>query len=298
MVSRRSSTGLVRTRVGVAVLALVVLTAITMAVAPSAVATPARYTGGVYVAMGDSRASGGFFSPTPDYFLGCKRSAFNYPSIVAVMTLPRRFIDTSCAGAQAPDLHRHAQRTNRGIKPPQVNLVPRDAQVITVSIGGNDMRWGAILVRCNAAPLTDRRCRHNPGLEQEVRWRIDRMENRVTPALRAIRARAPRAQIIVVGIGGFMGSHGCWPMVPVSDPGVRWMNRVFDRAGQALGRATAKVGGVFIDANRRSAGHDPCNLVAPWYESSLSNGSLAYPYHINQQGAVAIASMVNGAIRR
>ena len=104
--------------------------------------------------------------------------------------------------------------------------------------------------------------------------------------------------IISVGIGGFMGSHGCWPMVPISDPDVRWMNRVFDRAGDALRRATSTVGGTFIDANRRSAGHDPCNLIAPWYESSLSNGSLAYPYHINQQGAVAIAAMVNGAIRR
>lgn len=279
-------------------LAVVLLTGLSTVVAPAADATPARYTGGTYVAMGDSRASGGFFSPTPDYFLGCKRSAFNYPAIVAVMTLPRRFIDTSCAGAQAPDLYRTTQRTNRGTKPPQAHLVPRDAQVITVSIGGNDMRWGAILVHCNTTPLNDRRCRHNPRLENEVRWRIARMENRVRPALRAIRAKAPRAKIIVVGIGGFMGSHGCWPLVPISDPDVRWMNRVFDRAGDALRRATATVGGTFIDANRRSAGHDPCNLIAPWYESSLSNGSLAYPYHINQQGAVAIAAMVNGAIRR
>ncbi|MFW0786929.1 SGNH/GDSL hydrolase family protein [Gordonia sp. CPCC 206044] len=260
--------------------------------------TPVRYTGGPYVAMGDSRASGGFFTPTPDYFLGCKRSALNYPTIVAAMTLPRRFVDTSCAGAQAPQLYRASQHTAFGNKPPQVWLVPRDAQVVTVSIGGNDMRWGAIVGRCNTAPFTDRHCRSNRGLAGEVSWRIARMENRVTPALRAIRRKAPRAQIIVVGIGGFMGSHGCWPAVPISDPDVRWLNRVFGRANQALHRATDKVDGTFIDANRRSAGHDPCNPIGAWYESAMSNGSIAYAYHINQQGAVAVAHMVNGAIRR
>ncbi|WP_124711205.1 SGNH/GDSL hydrolase family protein [Gordonia insulae] len=259
------------------------------------VPTPVRYTGGAYVAMGDSRASGGFFTPTPDYFLGCKRSAINYPSIVALLTLPRHFIDTSCAGAQAPNLYRTGQHTNFGYKPPQIRMVPRDAQVVTVSIGGNDMRWGALVGQCTTAPFTDRFCRHR--LNGEAAWRIARMENRVTPALRAIRAKAPRAQIIVVGIGGFMGNHGCWPMVPISDPDVRWMNRVFNRAGDALRRATAKVDGTFVDANRLSAGHDPCNLINPWYESALSR-TIAYPYHINQSGAVAIAAMVNGAIRR
>ncbi|RPA10317.1 SGNH/GDSL hydrolase family protein [Gordonia sp. OPL2] len=280
---------------------LAATTVISVAVAPSAQAapapTPVRYTGGPYVAMGDSRASGGFFTPTPDYFLGCKRSAFNYPTIVAALTLPRRFVDTSCAGAQAPDLYANGQHTNAGWKPPQVHLVPRDAQLITVSIGGNDMRWGAILGQCTTAPFTDRFCRSNRRLAAEVGWRVARMENRVTPALRAIRRKAPHAQIIVVGIGGFMGTHGCWPMVPISDPDVRWMNRVFDRAGDALRRATAKVDGTFVDANRLSAGHDPCNLITPWYESALSN-RIAYPYHINQAGAIAVAAMVNGVIRR
>ncbi|MGV9710755.1 SGNH/GDSL hydrolase family protein [Gordonia sp. NPDC003424] len=261
-------------------------------------ATPVRYANGPYVAMGDSRASGGFFTPTPDYFLGCKRSAFNYPTLVAAMTLPRQFIDTSCAGAVASNLYSSGQPTRFGTKPPQVWLVPRDAQVVTVSIGGNDMRWGAILGRCTTAPFTDRFCRSNRQLAAESRWRIGLMESRVTPALKAIRRKAPNAQIIVVGIGGFMGDHGCWPMVPISDPDVRWMNGVFDRANDALRRATNKVDGTFVDANRLSAGHDPCNFVNPWYESSLSNGSIAYPYHINQAGAIAIAMMVNGAIRR
>ncbi|MDL9938212.1 SGNH/GDSL hydrolase family protein [Gordonia sp. ABSL1-1] len=256
-----------------------------------------RYTGGTYVAMGDSRASGAFFTLTPDYFLGCKRSALNYPLYVAAMTLPRGYVDTSCAGAKSANLYRQGQRTDLGRKAPQLYLVPRTAQLITVSIGGNDMRWGAILVQCTTAPFTDRRCRHNKRLAREVRARIGVMEGRVTPALAAIARKAPRAQIIVVGLGGFMGDHGCWPLVPISDPDTRYMRRVFDQANDALRRATAAVGGTFIDANRRSAGHDPCNLVSPWYESALSN-TIAYPYHLNQAGALAIAMMINGAIRR
>lgn len=260
-------------------------------------ATPERYTHGPYVAMGDSRASGAFFTPTPDYFLGCKRSAFNYPMYVAAMNLPRRFIDTSCAGAKAANLYTAGQRTDMGYKVPQLYLVPRDAQLITVSIGGNDMKWGGIYALCTTAPLQDRRCRYSRHAEREVRARIARMDNRVTPALAAIRRKAPRAQIIVVGIGGFMGNHGCWPMVPLSDPDTRWMRTVFDRANAALREATASVNGTFIDANRLSAGHDPCNFLNPWYESGLSN-TIAYPFHLNHAGALAFALMINGAIRR
>ncbi len=169
----------------VAVLITAFVTALVAATAsPPAQAAPVRYTGGPpYVAMGDSRASGGFFTPTPGYFDGCKRSALNYPKYVAAMTLPRRFVDTSCAGAQSAHLYRAAQHTPPGgAKTAQLNLVPRDAQLITVSIGGNDMQWAAILSQCKIRqPLTDRNCRHNPRLENEVRWRVQRMEDRVTP---------------------------------------------------------------------------------------------------------------------
>ena len=120
---------------------------------------------------------------------------------------------------------------------------------VTVSIGGNDMRWGAIFGQCRTPAFTDRRCRHNRALENEVQWRIELMENRVTPALRAIRNKAPRAQIIVVGLGGFIGFTGCWPLVPLSDPDARWMREVFNRANGALWRASTEVGGTFIDAN-------------------------------------------------
>ncbi|MCR5978605.1 SGNH/GDSL hydrolase family protein [Gordonia jinghuaiqii] len=284
-------------RVLTTVLITAFVTALLVATASPAQSAPVRYTGGPYVALGDSRASGGFFTPTPGYFAGCKRSAFNYPTLVAAATLPRRFIDASCAGAQAAHLYQASQHTDGGPKTIQVHLVPRDAQLITVSIGGNDMRWAAVLGQCKTPAFTDRRCRHNRRLENEVRWRIELMENRVTPALKAIRKKAPRAQIIVVGLGGFIGFHGCWPLVPLSDPDARWMREVFNRANGALWRATTKVDGQFVDANRRSAGHDACNLINPWYESGLSN-NIALPYHVNQAGAVAFAAMINGAIRR
>ena len=147
--------------------------------------TPVRYSGGPYVALGDSRASGSFFTPTPGYFEGCKRSALNYPTVVAALTLPRRFIDASCAGAQSAHLYRAPQHTSGGTKPIQLHLVPRDAQLITVSIGGNDMKWGGIYALCTTAPLQDRRCRYSRHAEREVRARIARMDNRVTPALAA-----------------------------------------------------------------------------------------------------------------
>ncbi len=76
---------------------------------------------------------------------------------------------------------------------------------------------------------------------------------------------------------------------PPQRPDARWMRQVFHRANDALLRATTKVGGAFVDANRGSLGHDPCNLINPWYESALSNRIALPPYHVNQAGALAIA---------
>lgn len=285
-------------RLLVTVLLSAFVTTLVMTTASPAQAAPVRYTGGPYIAMGDSRASGAFYSLNPAYFSGCKRSTLNYPRYVAMMTLPRHFVDTSCSGAQSVHLYRQPQHTPGGTKPIQLHSVPRDAQLITVSIGGNDMQWMAVLNQCKISrPFTDRRCRHSARLENEVRTRIQRMEDRVTPALSAIRKKAPRAQIIVVGLGGFIGNNGCWPLVPLSDPDARWMRQVFNRANDALARATRKVEGTFVDANRGSAGHDACNVVNPWYESALSK-KIALPYHVNQAGSLAIAMMVNNAIRR
>ncbi|MEO9330459.1 SGNH/GDSL hydrolase family protein [Gordonia sp. B21] len=285
-------------RVLATVLISVFVTVLVAATGSSAQAAPVRYTGGPYVAMGDSRASGAFYSLNPAYFNGCKRSTLNYPRYVAMMTMPRQFIDTSCSGAQSVHLYRQPQHTPGGTKPVQLNAVPRDAQLITVSIGGNDMQWMAVLNQCKISrPFTDRRCRHSARLENEVQRRIQRMEDRVTPAFRAIREKAPKAQIIVVGLGGFIGNTGCWPLVPLSDPDARFMRNVFHRANAALARATRKVEGTFVDANRGSAGHDACNVVNPWYESALSK-KVALPYHVNQAGSLAIAMMVNGVIRR
>ncbi len=285
-------------RLLVTVLLSAFVTTLVMTTASPAQAAPVRYTGGPYIAMGDSRASGAFYSLNPAYFNGCKRSTLNYPRYVAMMTLPRHFVDTSCSGAQSVHLYRQPQHTPGGTKPIQLNSVPRDAQLITVSIGGNDMQWMAVLNQCKISrPFTDRRCQHSARLENEVRTRIQRMEDRVTPALSAIRKKAPRAQIIVVGLGGFIGNNGCWPLVPLSDPDARWMRQVFNRANDALARATRKVEGTFVDANRGSAGHDACNVVNPWYESALSK-KIALPYHVNQAGSLAIAMMVNNAIRR
>ena len=78
--------------------------------------------------------------------------------------------------------------------------------------------------------------------------------------------------------------------------GRRYLERFEDRVSMTA-LFLADGNGTFIDANRRSAGHDTCNLINPWYESALSN-RIALPFHVNQAGAVAFAAMINGAIRR
>jgi len=92
-----------------------------------------------YVALGDSfTAAPGI--PETDGSDGCLRSSGNYPSLVAEQLGEDREVeldDRSCSGADTSSLA-GPQAIGREPRPPQLDALGRDTDLVTLSIGGND----------------------------------------------------------------------------------------------------------------------------------------------------------------
>jgi hypothetical protein len=91
--------------------------------------TPLRY-----VALGDScSAASGVLPPGPSAPLQCLRSLANYRHVIAGAT-GAQLTDVTCGGADTDD---YVTPQRDGVAP-QLDAVTEDAQLITMTIGGND----------------------------------------------------------------------------------------------------------------------------------------------------------------
>ena len=87
-----------------------------------------------YVALGDSySAASGVLPPDPEAAPWCARSTANYPNVIAAATAAE-LTDVTCGGADTTDYF-EPQYEN---VPPQLDAVTPDAELVTMTIGGND----------------------------------------------------------------------------------------------------------------------------------------------------------------
>ena len=91
-----------------------------------------------YVAMGDSAAAAPLV-PEQAQPVGCLKSTNDYPSVLARRIGAASFTDVTCSGARTEDLVSRSQPTRTGPVPPQLDAVTADTQLVTVTIGGNDV---------------------------------------------------------------------------------------------------------------------------------------------------------------
>ncbi len=144
--------------------------AVDIFLAEAAVPSAAPQTGGDYVALGDSFASGegaaeatflpGTSAPDPllnrEATTGCHRSSTSWAYHVkeAVQNMPEpllgfRFV--ACSGGVADNLYgtntRYKDSTGT-VEAPQLTAVTRDTRLVTLSMGGNDVGFVPIVENC------------------------------------------------------------------------------------------------------------------------------------------------------
>lgn len=242
-----------------------------------------------YVAMGDSVAAApGVPDPAPP--AGCDKSTNNYPSVLARRLRVTRFVDVTCSGATTKDILSHAQQTTSGPMAPQIDAVDATTDLITITIGANDVALAVDAEECEV-----RSPNPTPCITEFVTGNVDSISARITfkvPVWAAmidqVRAKAPNAQIILVGYWTIIQPGGCFPAEPVlpqdSDYLQAKLNEIDDRQRQLA--ADKRID--YFDSRPLSRDHGMCSPPGQRYFEGYITKYPAVPLHPTALGTVAV----------
>ena len=264
------------------------------------VAPPSQATGPVrYVALGDSySAASGVLPPDPTAPPQCLRSTANYPNVIAAAT-GARLTDVTCGGADTGD---YLTGQYPGVAP-QLDAVTRDTQAITMTIGGNDSGvFVNSILRCGAAGAatlgTGSPCRDQYGSSFEDTIRTTTYPSLVR-VLEAVRAKAPRAEIAILGYPSILpATGGCFAQMPVAEGDVPYLRGVQATLNDAIRRAAQATGVTYVDLSRVSEGHDACQPIGVRWVEPVLLGTNPVIVHPNALGEAQMAARAMAVMRR
>jgi lysophospholipase L1-like esterase len=286
-----------------------------------------------YVALGDSYAAGFGQTPTTgEPVKGCGQAANDYPHRIAA-TLGLQLTDVTCGGANTANILTTPQKVGGTPAPVQSLALGPDTQVVTITIGGNDLNFAGTLQSCVAATP------HGPILETKLLTckasyvvnGVDSLAKKISTVVSAhlaqtfatIRAEAPNAHVFVVGYPAIMPNAtntpaaGCFiapfsgtlssltvtNAFPYTNTDVGYLHSVELALDNATRAAAVQAGFTFTSLLAGTEAHTPCG-AKPWLNGitfhmqntssfTLDPGSL----HPNSRGEAYAASVVAAVIR-
>ncbi|MGN0099303.1 MAG: SGNH/GDSL hydrolase family protein [Dietzia sp.] len=169
-----------------------------------------------YVALGDSYAAVGRIAPGawgagP---VACVRTSDAYPTVVARELGVGTFVNATCGGAVVDDF----SAVGRTGAPPQFDALDADTDLVSVTIGGNDVGFAAVIVACAVRPNTapellplvdgatgnlsrgfDPTTGCSDVIDRQAAEALERLDQRLDGVYAEIARRAPDARVVTVG---------------------------------------------------------------------------------------------------
>jgi lysophospholipase L1-like esterase len=254
-----------------------------------------------YVALGDSYAAGPLIPLQNGTPPGCARSDHNYPALTAQALGTATFVDVSCSGARTGDLT-SAQETEAGTNPPQLDALSADTDLVTLSIGGNDIGFSEIVQECatrSPAEPDGAACKdfYTAGGTDQLEARIDAAAPDVLAGLVGILARSPGADVLLVGYPTIMPDDGpgCFPTEPFSAGDTQYLRETEKRLDDMLAAQAATAGVGYVDTYTPTIGHDICTLPGTKWVEGVAPTAPAAPMHPNALGMEAMSAAVVAA---
>src|SRR5699024_451597 len=182
---------------------------------------PSVYTGegsgpDRYVALGDSYAAVGRISPGAwsQGPVGCVRTDDAYPAVVARALGAGTFVNASCGGAVTDDFW----EAEDGV-PPQLDALDAGTDVVSLTIGGNDVGFGAVILGCAVRPLArdagalpvadlaateisegiDASAGCADVIDRQSAEALDQLDSRLDEVYGEIAERSPDARVVTAG---------------------------------------------------------------------------------------------------
>ena len=227
-----------------------------------------------YDALGDSYASG---YGVPPYSDTCGRSQSAYP--VRLDAGKKIDLDdfVACAGATTTSL----------VSGGQLAALDAATDLVTLSIGGNDIRWGDAVGACLAG--TDAQCAAAlAGTRATV---TDVLPGLLDAVYTQVSAAAPNAHVIVTGYPRlFSPKRGAYFNASVAEQ--KALNSGADLLNKVIARAAARHDFQFVGVTKRFKNHG-ANARHPWILGALDPGR----FHPNAKGYRAYTAAVAAALR-
>lgn len=273
-------------------------------------ATPPLVAGARYVAMGSSFASGpGVTRLADDRDPRCTRSYDNYARQTA-RRLRLDLVDVSCGGATSDHVLNGWNEL-----PPQVDALTPETQLVTVTIGGNDVGYvaGLFAGSCTddtaAAEAVKTACtvmRQRMGggtaakalLSDEEKWGA--AEAGLSAIAAEVARRSPKARLVFVQYLRLVPEGALCSAVPLSPAALEQARKTAARLAKLTETIALKSGAEFLPVANISAGHDAC-ATAPWVTGFVPAPSATVtgfvPYHPNLAGMTAVADALVKKLR-
>jgi lysophospholipase L1-like esterase len=237
------------------------LTSAVLWAAPAAqAATP------VYVALGDSYASG---TGTRSYIsdgTSCQRSTYAYPWLIA-SSKGYSLNFKACSGAKVADV------TNN-----QLSALTTSTTFVTISVGGNDAGFSSVLTEC-AQPGWMSNC--NGAIDTAQAFINNTLPGRLSTLYASIKSRAPNAKVVVVGYPRIFNGEDCNAGTWFSPSEESRLNQTADLLNSKTAAQASLKGFSFANPTSRFVGHAVCDDVE-WI-NGLSN-PVSESYHPNRSG--------------
>jgi lysophospholipase L1-like esterase len=261
-----------------------------------------------YIALGDSFSSGEGLPPFrqgTDKYLPprdtCHRSYRAYPSLIAGRrSSPGIWGFWACSGSHVADMSQ-ANHEDPGEIAQLDRIAPPDrsdygVDLVTLTIGGNDTQFASTWMRCVVTHLVPELGSCQSDWRVRVQDEIQRLRTSLPPVFRALRARAPRARIIVLGYPNpFPASVPTFSRCRLwfEPEDLRWLGRAAGELNDSI-RASAiraKANVTYL-APSGFAGHDVCS-AAPWFNGlNVLPTHFRYSFHPNLLGQRRLAKNV------
>lgn len=275
-----------------------------------------------YVAMGDSYASG---EGNPPYFgrTDCHRSKAAYPwrLSIALSLLLTETTHVACTGAKSFDIWRPQVLAAGDIPvPPQINALTSTTDLVTVTVGGNDLRFADTLEKCvkDRTDCDRELSARGPGLLRILETSLDIAYTKIDEKLGAV---GSNADVVVVGYPRLFPKNPTDQQVascqavknPVFAPTTRLFlgpgisakemkafNALQTQVNMTIRRVAERHEFSFVNVEDAFTGHEICT-EAPYINGVIPESFLPfYPFfeadpasfHPNASGHQAIADIV------
>lgn len=234
-----------------------------------------------YVALGSSYAAGiGLGDKVPNSPPVCMRGEGSYPRVLA-QNIGARLTDASCSGSTTKQILDEGQA---GLEP-QIKAVTKDTDLVTITVGGNDLGYVGDMMR--AAGLFG-------GLRGPLQSADARpyreLRKAIVAVLQEVRKRAPKSRIFLVTYPAVLPENGTCARLGLNAGEADTFRAIAKQLAATTRSAASSIQGTrVVDAARQSNGHDACS-AQPWTTGSHPNEGFAF--HPTRVGAQAVAEMI------